>query len=152
MAKEKGVLNKNLYMMKKVPKKDIPIILNAATLCTALFIDKPEMRANSANKFFDALAAGKPIMINYGGWMVDLIEKNHCGIVTWQLDVAEAAQKVVDFIGTQHVYEQAAQNAKALAQSQFSRDVLAVQLEAVLTSTLIAGSATPEMITQEYYD
>ena len=26
------------------------------------------MESNSANKFFDALAAGRPVAINYGGW------------------------------------------------------------------------------------
>ncbi|OAL82336.1 glycosyltransferase family 4 protein [Acinetobacter sp. SFA] len=151
-AQEKGVLNNNLFMMKQVPKKDIPVILNAATLCTALFIDKPEMRANSANKFFDALAAGKPIMINYGGWMVDLIEKNNCGLVTWNLDIEAAAQQVANFIADPKLYGIAAANAKRLANTQFHRDMLAEQLNQVLINTVNASSITPESITQKYYD
>lgn len=151
-AQEKGVLNNTLFMMKQVPKKDIPVILNAAALCTALFIDKPEMRANSANKFFDALAAGKPIMINYGGWMVDLIEKNNCGLVTWNLEIKAAAQQVADFIADPELYEIAATNAKRLANTQFHRDMLAEQLNQVLINTVNTSSITPESITQEYYD
>lgn len=151
LAQEKSVLNHNLFMMKQVPKKDIPVILNAATLCTALFIDKPEMRANSANKFFDALAAGKPIMINYGGWMVDLIEKNNCGLVTWNLDIEASAKKVANFITDPELYGIAAANAKRLANTQFHRDVLAEQLNQVLINTL-NQTITPEAITQEYYD
>ena len=151
-AQEKGVLNNNLFMMKRVPKKDIPVILNAATLCTALFIDKPEMRANSANKFFDALAAGKPIMINYGGWMVDLIEKNNCGLVTWKLDIESAAHKVSDFIEDLETYKVAAVNARRLAITQFHRDILAKQLNHILTNTVNCSNITPESITQEYYD
>src|SRR5690606_12646459 len=135
-AQEKDVLNNNLFMMKQVPKKDIPVILNAATLCTALFIDKPEMRANSANKFFDALAAGKPVMINYGGWMVDLIEKNNCGLVTWNMDLDAAAQKIANFIADSELYRLAAANAKRLANTQFHRDVLAEQLNQVLINTV----------------
>lgn len=152
LAQEKGVLNNNLFMMKQVPKKDIPVILNAATLCTALFIDKPEMRANSANKFFDALAAGKPIMINYGGWMVDLIEKNNCGLVTWNLDIESAAQKVANFIADSESYEIAAANAKRLANTQFHRDILANQLNQVLMNTVNLSDITTESITQDYYD
>ena len=151
LAQEKGVLNNNLFIMKQVPKKDIPVILNAASLCTALFIDKPEMRANSANKFFDALAAGKPIMVNYGGWMVDLIEKNKCGLVTWSLDIQSAAQKVADFIGDSKHYEVSAINARRLANTQFHRDILAAQLNDVLVNAL-NQTITPESITQEYYD
>ena len=37
------------------------------------------MENNSANKFFDGLASGKPIMINYGGWQSKLIKKNNAG-------------------------------------------------------------------------
>lgn len=151
LAQEKGVLNNNLFMMKQVPKKDIPVILNAASLCTALFIDKPEMRANSANKFFDSLAAGKPIMINYGGWMVDLIEKNNCGLVTWNLDIEAAAQKVANFIADPESYRIAAANAKRLASTQFHRDILAEQLNQILINTLNANSIAPELVTQEYY-
>ncbi len=151
LAQEKGVLNNNLFMMKQVPKKDIPVILNAASLCTALFIDKPEMRANSANKFFDALAAGKPIMINYGGWMVDLIEKNNCGLVTWNLDILAAAQKVADFIDDSKHYKVSATNARRLANTQFHRDILAAQLNDVLVNAL-NQTITPESITQKYYD
>lgn len=151
MAQKKGVFNHNLFMMKQVPKKDIPVILNAASLCTALFIDKPEMRANSANKFFDSLAAGKPIMINYGGWMVDLIEKNNCGLVTWNLDIEAAAQKVANFIADPESYRIAAANAKRLASTQFHRDILAEQLNQILINTLNANSIAPELVTQEYY-
>ena len=49
------------------------------TIVTSLFIDLPEMENNSANKFFDGLAAGKPLMINYGGWQSKLIKKNNAG-------------------------------------------------------------------------
>ena len=37
------------------------------------------MQNNSANKFFDGLAAGKPIMINYGGWQAKLLNDKGCG-------------------------------------------------------------------------
>ena len=39
------------------------------------------MRNNSANKFFDGLAAGKPLMINYGGWQSKIIENYSAGFI-----------------------------------------------------------------------
>lgn len=152
LAKEKAVLNINLFMMKRIPKKQIPIVLNAATLCTALFIDKPEMRANSANKFFDALAASTPILINYGGWMVDLIEKNQCGLVTWNKSIDQAAKDVVELIDDEMKLKEYALNAKKLAMTQFNRDHLAAQLNQVLQLTLDQSSLQqPEDITRDYY-
>ena len=151
-AESLNVLNTNLFMMKQVPKKDIPVILSAATICTALFIDKPEMRANSANKFFDGLAAGRPIMINYGGWMVDLIEKNNCGIVTWKLSIDDAAKKIVNYLDNVEQLQFIAKNAKILAETQFSRDRLASQLNMVLIDSLNHSGNTSQKITLEYYD
>ena len=151
LAKEKAVLNINLFMMKQIPKKQIPTVLSAATLCTALFIDKPEMRANSADKFFDALAASTPILINYGGCMVDLIEKNQCGLVTWNKSIYQAAEEVVSLITDKTRLNEYALNAKKLAMTQFSRDQLADQLNQVLQLTLGQSSLQPEDVTQDYY-
>ncbi|MEG1313543.1 MAG: glycosyltransferase family 4 protein, partial [Bacilli bacterium] len=134
-AEEKGILNINLFIMNSIPKKEIPIVLKAATLSTALFIDKPEMRANSANKFFDSLAAGTPILINYGGWMVDIIEHNNCGLVVWNKTIEQAAVELVEFVGNESQLAQAASNAKKLAQTQFDRDNLAIQFSNVLDFT-----------------
>jgi glycosyltransferase involved in cell wall biosynthesis len=33
----------------------------------------------SPNKLFDALAAGKPVLINVAGWLRETVEQNHCG-------------------------------------------------------------------------
>ncbi|WP_180170384.1 glycosyltransferase family 4 protein [Acinetobacter sp. YH12027] len=150
-ARKKGVLNINLFIMESIPKKEIPIVLKAATLSTALFIDKPEMRANSANKFFDSLAAGTPILINYGGWMVDIIEHNNCGLVVWNKTIEQAAIDLVDFLMDESKLTQAVSNAKKLAQTQFDRDNLAVQFSNVLDFTLDKRSQSVSNITEHYY-
>ena len=57
-----------------------PALLAAATVATSLFMPVPEMESNSANKFFDALAAGRPVAINYGGWHRQLLTESGAGI------------------------------------------------------------------------
>ena len=83
LAQDAGVLGINLFFEWKVSKREVIALFSASTLSSSLFIDLPEMRINSANKFFDALAAGKPIFLNYGGWMHDLVLKHRCGISAW---------------------------------------------------------------------
>ena len=73
------MLNNNLFLLKPIPKKDLPLLLSSATIVSSLFIDLPEMENNSANKFFDGLASGKPLMLNYGGWQSRLLKKNGAG-------------------------------------------------------------------------
>ncbi|MFY0580962.1 glycosyltransferase [Cystobacter fuscus] len=60
LAERLGVRDRNLFFLPSVPKADIPAVLSAATLATSLFTDVPGMQDNSANKFFDALAASRP--------------------------------------------------------------------------------------------
>ena len=80
-SKKLNLLNDNFFLVDPMPKKDLPLLLSSATIVVSLFIDLPEMENNSANKFFDGLASGKPIMLNYGGWQSKLIEKNNAGFI-----------------------------------------------------------------------
>jgi len=131
-AAKSGVLNKNFFMRKSVPKNDIPYYLKYAAIASSFVIDIPELRANSANKFFDALAASKPILINYGGWQKDIVEESQCGIVAWNKTVSEIIDELESFLNDKKTYEQACTNAKQLALNEFSRDKLADKLQTVL--------------------
>lgn len=131
----KGVHNYNLFIEGYLKKKDIPAALSAATITCALFIDKPEMRPNSANKFFDSLAAGKPIMINYGGWMHELINIHNCGISMWGNPIPCVAKELDKKLKDKAWLNSASASAKKLAKLSFDRDILASQLLQVLVNT-----------------
>ena len=135
-AQQAGVLNKNFFMENRLPKKDMPALLSAATMASVLFIDLPEMRSNSANKFFDALAAGKPVLLNYGGWMHDLVRKHGIGLAMWQRCTGEVAVELDARMHDPVWLECAGFNARSLAENYFSRDALANQLVEVLQATV----------------
>lgn len=128
-AKEHAVFEKNLFFEDKLPKKEIPALLSAADMASSLFIDLPEMQSNSANKFFDALASGTPVMINYGGWQDELIKANGCGLTMWKRPIDEVASIIAEKIHDSQWLEQAGASARRLAEEQFDRDILAKQLE-----------------------
>lgn len=127
-----GVLGQNFFMMKPIPKADVPQVLSAADIATSLFIDLAEMWANSANKFFDALASGTPVAINYRGWQADLLEETGAGLVLGVQDVQGSAQQLVQAIHDGAWLRQAGIAARSLAEERFSRDMLARKLEGVL--------------------
>jgi len=131
-AQHLGVLNENFFMLPKQQKKNIPPIYNAATVVTSLFLPIPEMQSNSANKFFDGLAAGKPIAINYGGWQAELIDKEKFGVVLDHHDIAGSAQNLVSLLDDSEELHAMGKRARSLAQAKFSRDALAAQLIEVL--------------------
>ena len=134
-ARTLGVLNKNLYIEKSLPKRDIPAALSAATMASVLFIDKPEMRPNSANKFFDALAAAKPVMTNFGGWMHDLVETHDCGLAMWRKPIDLVAYELEQKIHDTEWVKRSSKSSFELAQKYFDRDDLASQLLSVLLET-----------------
>lgn len=131
-AEKKSVLNESVFVKKQVPKHEIPFYLKYASIASSFAIDLPAIQANSANKFFDALAASKPILINYGGWQKDIIENNQCGVVVWKKTVPEIVDELESFLYDEKIYEQACINSKRLALNEFSRDNLAKKLQIVL--------------------
>jgi len=97
-AKKYGLLNKTFYHLGYLPKSQMPNLLSMATIVTSFFVDLPEMENNSANKFFDGLAAGKPIMLNYKGWQADLLIDSGAGFIIPSNNPTSAANKINDII------------------------------------------------------
>ncbi|HVV30693.1 MAG TPA: glycosyltransferase family 4 protein [Mycobacteriales bacterium] len=121
LARRLGVLDANLFMMGAVPKREIVEVLSAAAVAVSLFRPIPEMEMNSANKFFDALAAGRPVAINYGGWQAELIRQTGCGVVLHPGDIETAAEELNSFLQSNTLQERAREAARRLATGPFAR-------------------------------
>lgn len=144
-AERLGVLGVNFHLYPPVPKAAVPNVLAAADVALSLFVDLEPMWANSANKFFDALASGTPVAINYGGWQAELLRESGAGIVMPPNDPAEAARRLATFLAEPERVTQAGRAARTLAEQYFSRDHLASQLEQVLLDAVASsGNAAGE--------
>jgi glycosyltransferase involved in cell wall biosynthesis len=133
LAAELGVLDSTLHMWPAVPKAELPVILAAATMSSSMCRPIRGLWNNSANKFFDALAARRPIAINYGGWQSDLLRESGAGLVLDPHDVDAAAATVATHLRDEAWLSRAREAAHRLAVEEFSRDVLFDRFEAVLT-------------------
>lgn len=135
-ARERGVLDVNLSIWKSIPKTDVPSVLATATAAMSVFAPIRPMWNNSANKVFDALAAGKPIIINYGGWQAEFLERTGAGLaIPWDNPQVGAEMVAALLHDSQRVLA-ARQAARALAYGDFNRDRLASQVENVLLNSL----------------
>ena len=114
----------------------MPNILAAADVALSLFVDLVPMWANSANKFFDALASGTPVAINYGGWQAELLEETGAGIVLPPDDADEAARRLGALVADKNQLHDTGRAARKLAEERFSRDKLALELEQVLLAAV----------------
>ncbi len=137
-AQKLAVLDTNFFLLPSLPKSEVPGLFSAATIATSLFIDRPEMWSNSANKFFDALAAGRPIAINYEGWQADLLRDSRAGLVLPANEPYKGALLLANAIHDTEWRIEAGIAASNLARMRFDRDKLAQELEAVLLRAVAA--------------
>lgn len=133
-ARSVGILKKNFFMLPALPKHVMPAVLSAADIATSLVIDMPQLWANSANKFFDALASGTPIAINYNGWQADLLKETGAGIILDRKDISEASRKLLSMLQNAALLQTAGVAARKLAKNMFLRDNLAKKLETILVA------------------
>ena len=82
-----GLLGRTLLMLPQQPKSAMAAALSAMDVATSLFLPIPEMESNSANKFFDALACGRCVAINYGGWQAQLLHESGAGVCLFPIRI-----------------------------------------------------------------
>ena len=132
LAKKLGIMNNNFYMVPKMSKKKLPQILSISTVLTSFVINEKILWNNSANKFFDGLAAGKPLMINYGGWQADLLNEYDAGIVVSPDDPIIGAKKLNNLLQDKQRLHNMGQEGLKLAKTVFNRNELYKSFENVL--------------------
>lgn len=139
-ARRCGVLGRNLFLLPPLPKRQVPKLLGAATIATSFVINSPALWDNSANKFFDGLAAGKPLLVNHEGWQADLLRRSGAGLVVPPDNAAEAARLLVAFLADDTRLINSGKAALALARREFSRDLLTDRLIKLLEEVTAAVS------------
>ncbi len=136
LAEELGVLGKTVFTVNPIEKSNIPKLYSRASVVTSLFINIKELWNNSANKFFDGLAAGKPIMINYSGWQRNLLEENNAGFYVPYDNHVKGAEILNKIINDNKIQKNMCHSAKKLANEYFSIDVQYPKFEKILKSLI----------------
>ncbi len=126
----------NVEILSSVPKRELSDFYTAANIGLVIIGNFPIIEHNSANKFFDSLSAGKPVLLNYSGWQRKILEENAAGFGCDLCNLDQFVEKVLHLNSHRKQIEQMGQNARRVAVEKFNRDQLAKQaLE--LTSSVI---------------
>ena len=136
LAEKLGVLNSSVFFIGRVPKQEVARWLDAAD-ATIMTYDGPEVvfRDSVSNKFFDSLAARKPIIANFAGFSTLSAAEVGAGFIV-DRDPAIAARSLIELSKDTDVFVNAGAAAFDLAQQRFSRDHLAKQLEEVIRNVV----------------
>lgn len=125
---------KNIEILSSVPKTELPRIIAACDVSMAIFANCPILQHNSANKFFDSLSAGKPVLLNYSGWQREILEDNAAGFGCDLCNLDEFIEKVLYLDSHRDKLTEMGQNARRLAVEMYNRDKLASEGLMVMSS------------------
>ena len=126
----------NVVFSDLVPDKaEVARIVAGCDVCMTIYRAAKE-HTWSPNKMFDALAAGKPVLINVPGWLGETIEDNQCGRSLDPHRPEVLADALEQLSGDPELCRQMGDNARALAEREFDRRILAGRLEKVLLNAV----------------
>ncbi len=130
-ARERGAAN--VIFSEPIPDKSSVARLAAASdACMTIYKDIPILATCSPNKLFDTFAAGRPAVVNCDGWMRSLVEENEAGVFVRPGDPADLAAQVLALRDDPERRARMGANARALAEREFDRDLLAGRMLEVL--------------------
>ena len=117
---------KNVVFLDSVPKERLVELMKSADVGLQILANVPAFyRGTSPNKFFDYLAAGRPVLINYPGWLADVVREFDCGWAVPPDDAGAFADALVHAADRRSTVAEMGRRARALAERRFARDVLA---------------------------
>lgn len=130
----KALQLENLFFVPFQNREGVREILNASQAAMVSYRPVSILETGSPNKFFDGLAAGKLILINFGGWIKEEIETHTCGIYLNQKHPTDFVEKIKPFLKDGQLLKTYQQNARALAVKKYSRDFLSEKFVALVES------------------
>lgn len=113
-----------LFIFDRLPMEELSELVNSCDVCYIGVSKFPILEHNSANKFFDSLSAGKPIIINFGGWMKDILIENKCGLVVEPEDAEDLLAKINILLSDMDLRCQMGSNARSIAIEKFDKSIL----------------------------
>lgn len=121
-------------------KEQVNEVLALADFAWISFAHYPVLKTNSPNKFFDAIAAGKAILVNHKGWVYDLVMTHELGISFLPGKWVKAFTRLEELESGRDKIQVMGYRARKLAETQFAKELAVGRLIEVIQPT---PKATP---------
>ena len=116
----------NVVFHDPVNKARLAGLMASANIGLQILADVPAFcYGTSPNKFFDYIAAGLPVLINYSGWLAELITENQCGFVVPASNSVAFADALEQAADNRELLIKMGRQSRILARNQFDRTQLA---------------------------
>jgi len=107
----------NIDFYAEGDKDEARNMLYASDAVYVSFANAPVLGSGSPNKFFDGLAAGKLITINFEGWIKHCVERNECGFSYNPHNPENFFEKLRPYVDDNNLLENAQHHSLHVAQN-----------------------------------
>jgi glycosyltransferase involved in cell wall biosynthesis len=124
---ERGIKRLKLNNVRILPFQNRDGVHRVLNVTDAVFIcyrPVPILETGSPNKYFDGLAAGKLVIMNFGGWIREEIEREGCGVYIDPRNPSGFVSAIHPFLQDPEILKKYQRQARSLAEREYSRKVL----------------------------
>jgi glycosyltransferase involved in cell wall biosynthesis len=114
----------NLTFVDFQNREGVKELLNVTDASFICYKNVPILETGSPNKFFDGLAAGKLIIINFRGWIKAEIEDARCGIFVDPAHPTDFVKKISSFLSDPVQLKNYQAASRQLGEIKYSRKIL----------------------------
>ncbi len=123
----------NLSFIPFVNREGVRDVLNVTDASLVSHRPVEILETGSPNKYFDGLAGGKLIVVNFGGWIKQEIENLRCGVYIDPGKPEDIVTRLTPFINDRSLLKTYQSNARKLAEERYSRERIISQLMSALS-------------------
>jgi glycosyltransferase involved in cell wall biosynthesis len=118
----------NVEFLEHGNKEQTKLVLQNAHAVLVAYADFSLLSTGSPNKFFDGLAAGKPVLLTVEGWMMEKVQRHQCGYSFRPEDTQSFDRALSSYLKHPEAYQRACENASLLAKEYALEKVLQAQM------------------------
>ncbi len=126
---QREIVNQSLSNVRLLDFVDRAGVQEIMEVTDAVFISYqsfPILSTGSPNKYFDGLAAGKMIIVNFPGWIRDEIETVGCGFYVDPAQSNSFSHLISAYQNNRSKLTAAQKNARSLAEGKYARNRLSI--------------------------
>lgn len=122
----------NIRFLPAIPKEEMPSFLQEAHIGVMTVDSFPVLEHNSANKWYDYLACGLPIVLNYEGWQAEILREYQAGLAAPMGDRTAFTEHLAKLICYPVLRKKMGQQGREVAVARYDRGKLATDLVKLL--------------------
>ncbi|HEX5171043.1 MAG TPA: glycosyltransferase family 4 protein [Cyclobacteriaceae bacterium] len=140
-ASAKRMKLENLAFIPFQNRDGVNEIMNVSDAVFICYKPVPILETGSPNKYFDGLSAGKLIVLNFGGWIKEEVEKNKCGIYVDPHQPLTFLKEIEPFVANQDRLKAYQLSSRSLAERFYSRKALSEKFVSLIEREVICSQA-----------